>query len=221
MFAENTLTSRDTQSQSIAKLIVDDIRFSARKGNEQAEEAVARMKYNGINLDNENFLNQRSATVLTIASNYYQKAFDLINGQLGAFILSNGEQYAIDDQKLYQNASPKDIQRVIELVLKAVHLGESFRDVIDLDLESDDNGTNKALNKIKEIVDRLNNDKRLKKAINILFNKYFVQEYSTNPNLRIALKDEQGNTQYMIEATDVFGDTKRLMAAISDAMKFS
>ena len=216
VFAENTLTSRDTQSQSIAKLIVDDIRFSARKGNEQAEEAVARMKYNGINLDNENFLNQRSATVLTIASNYYQKAFDLINGQLGAFILSNGEQYAIDDQKLYQNASPKDIQRVIELVLKAVHLGESFRDIIDLDLESDDKGTNKALNKIKEIVDRLNNDKRLKKAINILFNKYFVQEYSTNPNLRIALKDEQGNTQYMIEATDVFGDTQRLMAAISD-----
>ena len=216
VFAENTLTSRDTQSQSIAKLIVDDIRFSARKGNEQAEEAIARMKYNGLNLDNENFLNQRSATVLTIASNYYQKAFDLINGQLGAFILSNGEQYAIDDQKLYQNASPKDIQRIIDLVLKAMHLGESFRDVIDLDLESDDKGTNKSLNKIKEIVDRLNNDKRLKKAINILFNKYFVQEYSTNPNLRIALKDELGNTQYMIEATDVFGDTKRLMAAISD-----
>ena len=216
VFAENTLTSRDTQSQSIAKLIVDDIRFFARKGNEQAEEAIARMKYNGLNLDNENFLNQRSATVLTIAGNYYQKVFDLINGQLGAFILSNGEQYAIDDQKLYQNASPKDIQRIIDLVLKTMHLGESFRDVIDLDLESDDKGTNKSLNKIKEIVDKLNNDKRLKKAINILFNKYFVQEYSTNPNLRIALKDEQGNTQYMIEATDVFGDTKRLMAAISD-----
>ena len=216
VFAENTLTSRDTQSQSIAKLIVDDIRFSARKGNEQAEEAIARMKYNGLNLDNENFLNQRSATVLTIASNYYQKAFDLINGELGAFILSNGEQYSIDDQKLYQNASSKDIQRLIDLVLKATHLGESFRDVIDLDLESDDKGTNKSLNKIKEIVDRLNNDKRLKKAIDILFNKYFVQEYSTNPNLKIALKDEFGNTQYMIEATDVFGDTKRLMAAISD-----
>lgn len=216
IYGDSLYNTENPLSDTLSALIAKDIRKHARRGEDAAIKANERFILNGIVLNNLSSLTNRSQTVYSIANKYYKNAFDSINAQINSFELSNGNIYSIDDSELYKNAIPEDFQRLLSLVLKANHFAESLQDIYEYDLKGEDAEVQKEIELLKGYVNSFKNNNKLKVAINKIFNKYLVSNYSSNPLFKTSFIDSSGNTHRIIEATDVFGDISFLTSQISD-----
>ena len=216
LFEDERLFGTTSESDNIASLIAKDLKFQARKGDVEAQNTLDKFTLNGINIENLHSINDKYISIYSIANRYYDKAFNTIMAEISNFELENGEVYSIDNSKLYQEANATDFARLLQLVLKANHLLQSIDFIDKLNISGEDTDTANEITLLRGYVQRLKENPALKIAMNKIFNKYLTKEYSTNPLMKTPYVDRAGNTHYMVEATDVFGDTGVLSAYISD-----
>jgi len=215
VFAEETVVGSRNSSDNIAALIAKDLKFNARLGQEDAIDAIADISLNGTNIHLQSSLDENFKSVYNIANKYYKKVSNDLLTEFSSFTLENGNTYAIDNSKLYQEATAKDFANLLNLLLRAKHFIESIEEFDILNITGEDEDTRKEIELLKSLRNNILNDRRLKIAFNKTFNIYLAKE-SGNPLTKVAYKDAYGNEHRMINITDVFGDTSFVRAQIAD-----
>lgn len=204
---DNVFNNND--SDNVAKAIIEEITYRSRKdNNEFADRFNKIINTKGINIDNYESIHDNKKSIYTSAAKYYEiKAQQLLNN-INQFVASNGEIYSVDDIKLYNyiKADAKDYQKLTTLILDAKTFGNQFYDIFNLNIDGEDAETSKAISNIIKYLNSVRNNPKLAKAIELIFNNYIANNYSTNPLIRNGL----------IELRTQFGDTDWFDLQFSD-----
>ena len=195
-----------TDSEKVAKSMFKDLEKRANSQTDiAAEKAVRRM--NVINFDDSSneSIHDNKRNLYNVSADYYVAQAHTLLKDINEFVTTNADNeqtdkvYSIDNPALYKHLinNPQDYPRLVKLILDAKTFGGQFYEIFNLDVTSEDDDTRRAIEKIKEVITEVRNNTKLKRAVELLFNDYIANNFSTNPLIR----------QGLIELRTTFGDT--------------
>lgn len=141
--------------------------------------------------------------IYSSAADYYaiksKELLDAINNFKVINPTDDTKQYSINDPEFfkYLRNNHEDFPILLKLVLDAKTLGGAFYDIFNLDIVGEDPITTNAIKTIRKSITDVRTNSKLNEAINLIFNDYIANNYSTNPNIR----------REIVNLTDIFGDT--------------
>lgn len=189
-----------TNSDKVAVEVYKEINKRARDLEDSAANKFIRtLTIKGLDILNSGSIHDNRKNIYTSAAEYYSGMSHLLFTNINKFTTINGEEYSIDDPKLYEHLRnhPEDYPILVKLILDAKTFGDAFHDIFNLDLKGEDETTTKAIEKIRDSINEVRNSAKLGRAVELLFNDYIANEFSTNPLIRRGL----------IELRTTFGDT--------------
>lgn len=212
-FADIDITSSSASSFSditkSASIIIDDIIKKDRPDFAfERELFYNRLRKNGIKTYEVASINENLIATYSSLANYYRMISDKIQENINNFTTSTGEKYAIDDPELYKYLidHDEDYQRLLRTILDAKTLAKGIQKYLDIDVTSEDESVRRSFNTIKNSINKIKNNSKVKDAINLLYNVYFAQKFSNNPNIQNGL----------LAVTEAFGDTNKFDLLFSD-----
>lgn len=189
-----------TDSDKVAKDMYNNIYRRTLDGKDKYAIRFNRvMDIAGVDRSSSNSINKNKANIYNTASYYYTDKSNELIDKMDNFTTVNGETYSIDDPALYKHLTQykEDYPALVKLILEAKTFGDQFSDIFNLNLVGEDKVTSDAITKIRNSINKVNTSSKLKNAVNLLFNDYIANNYSTNPNVRNGL----------IDLKTAFGDT--------------
>lgn len=187
---------------SVAKAIVNEITSrSFREDNLAADKFKKRMDIKGIDTNNYESIAKNRKSIYTSAASYYAiKARELLNN-LTAYETASGEKFALNDENLYKYLTehPEEFNAVTKIILDAKTFGEQFYPIFNLNVKGEDNETNRAIENIRNSLNSVRTSDVLSRAIELMFDNYIANTYSTNPLIRhgiMTLRQQFGDTDW-------------------------
>ena len=190
-------------SAGILKNIITHVKSIAIKNiDPNANYFMDRLNILGVDIESNTSLIDNSKNIYELAADYFKRHSIRLKEQIDKFECSDGNTYSIDDPVLYQKLReyPEDYFRLVNVILEAKTFGGVFYDIFNLDLEGEDKLTTVYIEELRNAINRIRNSNRLngpKGALNLLFNDYIANEFSTNPMIRNGF----------VKLTETFGDT--------------
>ena len=198
-----------TDNDKVARDIFNELNKRALSNDDKrATKFKKGMDIAGVDRTSDNSIHDNQRNIYTSAASYYKsKSIEHLTN-INTFNAINGETYSIDDPSLYKHLTeyPEDYPLLVKLILEAKTFGEQFYDIFNLSLTGEDASTNKAIEVIRDSITEVRTNSKLKNAVNLLFNDYIANNFSTNPIIRHGL----------IELKTTFGDTDWFDMQFSD-----
>ena len=194
------VTFNYSESDKVAKDIFNELNKRARaEQDEGADKFISKMDIHGVDRFSANSIHNNRKSIYTAAASYYADKARKLLTNINSFITEDGQKFAIDDSALYKHITenPNDYPILLKLILDAKTFGEQFYDIFNLNITGEDSETSAAIEKIRKAINEVRTNSKLKKAVELLFNDYIANNYSTNPLIR----------QGLIELRTTFGDT--------------
>lgn len=189
-----------TDSDVVAKDLFNELyKRSLSNTDKNADTFRRRMDLNGVDRYSAQSIHDNKTSIYANAAEYYVRKSNEILSSINEFTTLDGETFSIDDPALYSHLTENksDYPLLVKLVLDAKTFGDQFNDIMNLNLTGEDAETTKAIEAIRNAINAVRTSPKLKNAVNLLFNDYIANNYSTNPNVRNGL----------IELKTTFGDT--------------
>lgn len=183
-----------SKTSKIGYDILKDIYNDSLKNlhTEFTETAIYALNRKNINVNSLGSIENNKSSVYRIAANYYEKKYKKLIESINNFILdNNGNILDIANEKLYDILmdNKSEYQRLLNLILDAKTFGTEINEIFNLNLEYEDNITKESIEKIQNLITNLNNNVKLNKAIDLIYNHYLAKVYSTNPNIKSGFSD--------------------------------
>lgn len=198
-----------TDNDKVAKDIFNELNKRALSNDDKRATKFKRvMDINGVDRSSANSIHDNRRSIYVAAAKYYTERSHELLSSIDRFTGINGEQYSINDPALYKHltAYPEDYPLLVKLVLDSKTFGDQFYDIFNLNLAGEDEATSKAIEKIRDSINNVRTSSKLKTAVDLLFNDYIANNYSTNPLVRHGL----------IDLKTTFGDTDWFDLTFSD-----
>lgn len=178
----------DNVAMNIYRSIVKE---SIKNRQSSASSVIYNLKQLGFDIQSNSSIKGNKDNIFIYASKFYnQLAKDKIK-EIEHFVSSTGEIFDISDERLYKHLqnNPADYNKLVDLLLDCVNIGGMFNGIFDLELSSLDPQIQNAINKLKESINLVRLNPKIKKAFDLIFNNYFANEYSTNPLVKQGLEN--------------------------------
>jgi len=191
-----------TDIDKVAKDIFNELNKRALSNDDKrASKFKKGMDVAGIDRMSADSIHNNKKNIYTSAAKYYSEKSHELLSNINTFTGINGEQYSIDNPALYKHLTehPEDYPLLVKLILDSKTFGEQFYDIFNLNLAGEDDTTVRAITKIKDSINNVRTSSKLKNAVNLLFNDYIANNFSTNPLIRhglIELKTQFGDTDW-------------------------
>lgn len=203
----DSLARRGKDLDSVAKSIIDEIRYRKLKTNSNiADRFIREMERRRINSNSTYSIQTNSETIYKNAARYYQSAANELLNKINRFIIA-GSEYSIDEVAMYEALAEHDelFPEVSNLILSGITFGNNIAKIFELDITAEDAETKKNIESIINSINSVRQNKKLKTAMNNLINVYF-KKYSTNPSI----------VNDLIKVRETFGDLDVIDAWIAD-----
>lgn len=183
-----------SETSKIGYEILKDIYNDSLKNlhTEFTETAIYALNRKNININSLGSIENNKSSVYQIAANYYEKKYKKLIESINNFIIDDdGNILSIADEKLYDILMDNKLeyQRLLNLILDAKTFGTEINEIFNLNLEYEDDITKTSIEKIQNLITNLNNNVKLNKSIDLLYNYYLAKAYSTNPNIKSGFSD--------------------------------
>lgn len=178
----------DNVAMNIYRSIVKE---SIKNRQSSASSVIYNLKQLGFDIQSNSSIKANKDNIFIYASKFYnQLAKDKVK-EIEHFVSSTGEIFDISDERLYKHLqnNPADYNKLVDLLLDCVNIGGMFNGIFDLELSSLDPQIQNAINKLKESINLVRLNPKIKKAFDLIFNNYFANEYSTNPLVKQGLEN--------------------------------
>jgi len=202
-----------TETDKVAKDIFNELNKRALSNDDKrAVKFKKAMDIAGIDRTSANSIHDNKRNIYTSAAKYYTERSHELLSNIESFTGINGEQYSIDNPDLYKHLTeyPEDYPLLLKLILDAKTFGDQFYDIFNLNLVGEDESTSKAIEKTRAAINNVRTSSKLKNAVNLMFNDYIANNYSTNSLVRhgiIELKTQFGDTDWF---DSIFSDVGEL-----------
>mgnify|MGYP006982716862 CR=1 FL=1 len=197
------------RDSEMVKVMIDDIiRFGKPQFNNEMERFKRTIYKYGADINSDESLSKIKMQVFLAAKRYYGRVADILLDELNNFKLSNGNVYSLSDPQLYKEIekNSNDYERLIQVILDAYTFGNNFSNRLNLYVSDDNKYIQDALDSIKNSINKVKNNTIIHNAIQNIFNIYFADKYSNNPNMK----------QGIGLLTDTFGDADKLTFLFAD-----
>lgn len=178
------------------KIINEVIRTEQKYPTTLTNEFIDSLRKNNINFNSIENIHKNIGTLLGIGANYYTKRGNELLRLASKFTLADAREFNISDPNLYTALEEQeDVDALIKLLLDLKTFGNTIKDIINLESNSEDVAVQTAINNIKAIINKVANNSNINKAFENIFNIYFAK-YSTNPAIQngiLALRDAFGD----------------------------
>ncbi len=203
------LTTSYNSVDEIANMIAKDLQNEAvYKGNDRAKKAISLLARKGVVTTTSALVHQYSKNIYEVAAKYYKDFSDEILEKLSNFEIG-GNIYSVNDSELYDQLAnfPEKAAELYSLLIKARSFGSTIGPILNLDvIEGEDLTTKNSIESIKHSINSVVNNTMVQTAMDLLYNRYLAQNYSSNPLV------ERG----YINLTDAFGDTDWFDSTFAD-----
>lgn len=187
---------------SVAKAIANEITSrSFRENNPAADKFKKRMDIKGVDTNNYESISKNRKSIYTSAAAYYAvKSRELLDN-LTKYKTLSGETFALNDKNLYKYLieHPEEVDAVTKIILDAKTFGDQFYPIFNLNIKGEDNETNRAIDSIRTSLNNVRTSDVLSGAIELMFDNYMANVYSTNPLIRhgiMTLRQQFGDTDW-------------------------
>lgn len=197
------------RDSEMAKVMIDDIiRFGKPQFVNEMERFKRTIYKYGVDINSDENLGKIKLQVFLAAKRYYGRVADVLMDELNNFKLSNGNVYSLSNPQLYKeiDKNSNDYERLIQTILDAYTFGNNFSNRLNLYVSDDDKYVQDAIDSIKKSINKIKNNTIIHNAIQNIFNIYFADKYSNNPNMK----------QGIGLLTDTFGDADKLTFLFAD-----
>lgn len=203
-----------------AKDIVDTIYSEHRHGRtEKSNDFVNRMNEIGLDNYNTDSVRNHSKDIFKSAATYYTKKAEELRANINNFVLDdeNDVSYSIDDKDLYDilEKYPNKYNELIKLILDCYTFGNQFSTLTLLDVKGEDVELTADIEKLRNAINSIQNNIKVKQAMNNIFNIYLSKLVSKNPLLG-DIFISQGRTHGLLNLNKTFNDTGWFDSQISD-----
>ena len=205
----SSFTGGIIRDSEMVKVMIDDIiRFGKPQFNNEMERFKRSIYKYGVDINSDENLGKIKMQVFLAAKRYYGRVADVLMDNLNNFKLSNGNVYNLSDPKLYEeiDKNSNDYERLIQVILDAYTFGNSFSNRLNIYVSDDDKYIQNAIDSIKNSINKVKNNTIIHNAIQNIFNIYFADKYSNNPNMKMGIG----------LLTDTFGDADKLTFLLAD-----
>lgn len=191
-----------TEQDKVAKDIYNEFdRLNKTREDTAASEIKRQLEIAGFDSYSARSIHENSGNIYRAAANYYDRKSKELLDKINHFQTISEGEFSIDNEALYKHLRehPEDYPALVQLILEAKTLGDQFYGIFNLNIDGYDAETSKAINKIRNAINEVKNNTKLKKAVDLLFNDYIANEFSTNPLVRnslVNLKDTFGDTDW-------------------------
>lgn len=186
----------------VSKKMVEHIQWRHRSGtDENASNVVRQLNNLGIDFKSGVSLENNRKNIYELAAEYFRRKSINLQSQLEEFTTISGDKFAINDPELYKylRTHPDDYFNLVDVIIEAKTFGDVFKEILDTNISSSDPLTQRYIDEIRNAINKVISNNRLvgkKGAMNLLFNDYIANSFSTNPLIR----------NNFIKLTDQFGD---------------
>ncbi len=186
----------------VSKKMVEHIQWRHRSGiDENASNVVRQLNSLGIDFKSGVSLESNRKNIYELAAEYFRRKSINLQSQLEEFTTIAGDKFAINDPELYKylRTHPDDYFNLVDVIIEAKTFGDVFKEILDTNISSSDPLTQKYIDEIRNAINKVRNNNKLvgkKGAMDLLFNDYIANNFSTNPLIR----------NNFIKLTDQFGD---------------
>lgn len=191
-----------TSIDAVAKDMFNELYKRNRLEQDRYTERFIRtMDIHGVDRFSAKSLHNNRNNVLKAAASYYANKSQILLSEIDGFSTITGEKISIDSPELYEHLRkfPEDYHVLTKLILDAKTFGDQFYDIMNLNLRGEDTETTAAINKIRNAINSVRNNSKLQKGMELMFNDYIANTYSTNPLVRhgiIDLRTQFGDTNW-------------------------
>lgn len=194
---DHDFTDIDQVALDLANAVFD---ANYKYNDELSKQFISSMQAVNLDVKDTDSIHNLSKDIYKEGAVYYeQKANELIE-RINNFVLDDetGETFDIGDPKLYSELikKPKKYNDLIKLILDCYTFGNQFKDIVLLDITGEDANLTSDINKIKNTINKITSNIKVKQAMANIFDIYLANIVSTNPNIRHGL----------IHVRDTFGD---------------
>ena len=203
-----------------AKDIADTIMSEHRKDrNDNTSNFVQKMNEVNLDIKNTDSLREHTDEIYHYAAEYYSnKAADL-SARINNFVLDVDENlsYSVNDKELYDilEKYPDKYNELVKLILEAYTFGNQFVALHSLDIKGEDNALNTDITRLKNAINSIKNNTKIKQAMENIFNIYLAKAVSTNPMVA-DIFTSNGRSYGLTNLNKVFNDTGYFDSQISD-----
>lgn len=187
-----------TNAENVALEIIKDItNRRRRKGDTTTLSFSKAMRKLGVRVNSNESIKENAEDIFKFASSYYLKKANSLTSLMEHFTIGD-EEFRLNDPALYDKLleNPEAYNDLVTLILEAKSFGSRFYDILNLDVISTNDDTNRAIKELQASINKVRQNAVLKDAIDLLFNRYIATKYSTNPMIQNGL----------LKLTDNFGD---------------
>ena len=193
----------------VTKKIIDTIQNNKRRAVvDERDMFINRLEdahvdiYSLINIEDNNEIIFRSI------AEYYRTLTTKLLRDINAFVASNGEIYDIGQPELYEYLSKydEDYNKIVDILLRARNISQSLKPLFEINLDSENPNVTNYIKSIKQSIDSITNNTKVKQGFNNIFNIYFAKKYSNNPNVKDGL----------VLLTEQFGDATKADLLLAD-----
>lgn len=203
-----------TDTDKVAKDIFNELNKRALSNDDKrASKFKKGMDIAGVDRTSATSIHDNKKNIYVAAAKYYTERSHELLSNIDKFTGINGEQYSIDDPTLYKHLTEyqEDYPLLVKLVLDAKTFGDQFYDIFNLNIDGEDDITTKSIEKIKNAINNVRTNSKLKNGVNLIFNDYIANNWSTNPLVRHGL----------IDLKTTFGDTDWFDLQFSDVQELN
>ena len=182
---------------STAKDMMNALKRAERQGDVNAAKARRALEMKNINEGrSEDIINNRKS-IYSIVAQYMELYSNILDNTINNYQIA-GETYNLGQDELYTalREHPEEVEPIVKLLLESITFGNAFGEIMTLPFDGLDAETINAIKKIRNSITKIRNNNIIKRGFDRMFNNYIVNEYSTNPNVRMGL----------VNLNDTFGD---------------
>lgn len=197
------IDSSMSEVDKLALNIYNDIKRKKHKNDKYKHYAYLFERAN-INAFTVEGLKNGTKTIFAKASNLYPIISDIMIKNADNF---NDTGYSLDDERLYLKAveNPILLNELINYILEVCTLGNSFGGIFSFDVTSTDHILSKQISDIKESIDKIRSNTKIKNALRNLID-ITIKQYSNNPLIK----------EGIIKLSTQFGDAYLFDSIFSD-----
>lgn len=202
-------TNEFPELTTITKKIIDNIKYNKRNAVlDQRDMFVNRLDKGHVDSRSLISIYDNNELIFRSIAEYYRTVTTKLLSDINEFKASNGETYSIGDKELYEYLAKddKDYARVVDILLRARNIGESLKELFQINLDSETKIVKDYINNIQKYINSIIQNTSVREGFNNIFNIYFAKKYSNNPNVKNGL----------VLLTEQFGDATKADLLLSD-----
>lgn len=191
------------EADRLSSYILNGISYDAsRNGNLEAQRVIDNLDRHRVDRDSRESLAANRAMIYVNADRYYRTKANKIANSINHFNIA-GQDVDLSEASTYDLLAqhPEYYSQVADVLLQGLTFGDTVKDIMNIANVTDDKVTANAMNSIINTINEVRQNRKLRLALDNLFNVYFAK-YSTNPlviNGLLKLREQFGDIEAMIK----------------------